>query len=77
MRTFTLAELAQFDGLDGRPAYVAYQGKVYDLSAGATWIDGSHFDEHDAGQDLTDALDYAPHGDEALQGMPVVGELAR
>ena len=75
MRTFTLAELAQFDGLDGRPAYVAYQGKVYDLSAGATWIDGSHFDEHDAGQDLTESMEYASHGAEVLDRMPVVGEL--
>lgn len=75
MRTFTLEELAEFDGRDGRPAYIAYQGKVYDVSAGATWSDGDHFAEHQAGQDLTEALDYAPHGEEALQRMPVVGEL--
>ena len=75
MKTFTLDELAQNDGRDGRPAYVAFEGKIYDISAGPTWTDGSHFDEHDAGQDLTEALGYAPHGEEALAAYPVVGEL--
>ena len=31
-QVFTKESLAQFDGKDGRPAYVAYQGKVYDVT---------------------------------------------
>ena len=76
MRIFTLEELAEFNGRDGKPAYVAYKGKVYDVTAGPTWMDGMHLDEHEAGQDLTEALEYAPHGEEVLLQMPVVGELA-
>jgi predicted heme/steroid binding protein len=76
MTTFTLEELKRFDGQEGRPAYIAFHGKVYDVTAGASWPEGSHYDEHFAGQDLTEALDYAPHGEEALARTPVVGELA-
>ena len=28
----TLEELKEYDGRDGRPVYVAYKGKIYDLS---------------------------------------------
>ena len=31
-QAFTEESLARFDGRDGRPAYVAYQGKVYDVT---------------------------------------------
>lgn len=75
MRTFTAAELAAFDGTDDQPAYVAYNGVVYDVSAGPTWAEGMHF-EHLAGRDLTEALEGAPHDDEVFEGMPVVGHLA-
>ena len=73
MRTFNAAELAAFDGSDGKPAYVAYRGTVYDVTSGPTWAEGTHF-EHLAGEDLTAALEDAPHGDEVLEGMPVVGQ---
>lgn len=32
MKKFTREELAQYDGKNGNPAYVAYKGKVYDVS---------------------------------------------
>lgn len=73
MRTFTAGELADFDGTSGNPSYVAYKGKVYDVSAGPNWDAGSHY-EHMAGEDLTDAMDEATHGDEVLEDYPVVGE---
>jgi predicted heme/steroid binding protein len=28
----TAADLARFDGREGRPAYVAYKGDIYDVS---------------------------------------------
>ena len=36
-KVFTLAELAQYDGQDGRPAYFAYEGQVYDASSIPNW----------------------------------------
>lgn len=75
MRTFTLAELAQCDGRGGRPAYVAYDGRVYDVSASFHWRGGRHWVRIRAGCDLTASLDAAPHGPELLQRVPVIGVL--
>jgi len=74
MRQFTRAELACFDGHDG-VAYVACNGKVYDVSASFMWKKGRHWVRHQAGQDLTDALRDAPHGEQLLERFPLVGEL--
>jgi predicted heme/steroid binding protein len=75
MKKFTLAELAKFDGRDGRPAYIAYKGKVYDVSDKSLWDDGDHMGLHEAGNDMTAALEDATHGEENLEDLPVVGEL--
>jgi len=75
-RKFTRDELATYDGSKGRPAYVAWQGRVYDVSDSALWDGGEHFDEHVAGTDLTEELeDLSPHGPDALETFPVVGTL--
>jgi predicted heme/steroid binding protein len=74
-KVFTADELAAFDGKDGRPAYVACAGKVYDVTGSAMWDNGEHEDEHSAGVDLTDDMDFAPHNDGVLVGFPVVGNL--
>ena len=42
MKEFSKEELARYDGKNGRPAYVAYKGKVYDLSDSFLWNDGNH-----------------------------------
>ncbi len=75
-RVFTMAELAQFNGKDGRPAFIAYAGRVYDVSESLMWENGEHEDEHSAGIDCTDDLDFAPHNDYVLQDFPVVGVLS-
>ncbi len=75
-RVFTTDELASFDGKEGRPAYLAHAGKVYDVSTSWMWENGEHEDEHSAGADLTDDMDFAPHNDSVLQNFPVVGRLA-
>jgi predicted heme/steroid binding protein/uncharacterized membrane protein len=72
----TPGELQQFDGREGRPAYFAYGGKVYDVSQSKLWQEGTHFRKHSAGYDLTDALATAPHGEEKISQMSVAGELA-
>jgi len=74
-RQFTAAELAEFDGRDGRAAYIAYGGAVYDVSASFLWKGGQHQGGHVAGRDLTAELDAAPHGPEMLESCPVVGRL--
>lgn len=72
----TLAELAKYNGHDGAPAYVAYEGKIYDVSASFLWQKGRHQALHQAGTDLTEALAQAPHGKEFLDRFPVVGVLS-
>jgi pyruvate ferredoxin oxidoreductase beta subunit len=74
-RGFTLKELSTFDGRQGRPAYMAYKWKVYDVSASSEWRGGIHQDKHQAGRDLTGQLAEAPHGEDNLAGFPVVGDL--
>ncbi len=73
MRTFTNDELRKFSGRDGAPAYVAYKGKVYDVTRSPSWEKGAHYEAHNAGEDLTEAMDDAPHGGEAMDDFPVVG----
>ena len=74
MRLFTETELNKYDGVGGSPTYVAYKGKVYDVSNGPTWDDGSHY-QHLAGEDLTEAMEEAPHGEDVMDDFPIVGEL--
>lgn len=74
MKEFTLEQLAQFNGKGGQPAYVAYQGKVYDMSDSAMWDEGDHEAMHFAGEDLTAAHDDAPH-DVYVTDFPLVGTL--
>ena len=75
MRTFTREELSRYNGKNGTPAYIAFKGKVYDVSGSFLWRDGSHQVMHHAGEDLTDSLDQAPHGAELLERFPIVGTL--
>ena len=74
MQTFTKEELKKYDGRSG-PAYVAYAGKVYDVSHSFHWKMGVHQVLHRAGCDLTEALDKAPHAHDLLDKFPIVGEL--
>ena len=66
--------LAGFDGREGRSAYIAYKGLVYDVTAGRFWKQGLHAGRHPAGMDLTDVLKLAPHGEDKILAMPVVGK---
>lgn len=74
-RKFTLEELKQYDGKDGRSAYVAYKGKVYDVTDNYLWIDGDHQGGHVAGKDLTEEMAAAPHSEETLEKVKLIGIL--
>ena len=75
LKEFTLEELKEFDGKDGRPAYVGYNGKVYDVTGLENSTDGGHFDLHMAGNDLTEFMKDAPHSKENLfETADVVGK---
>ena len=75
LKKFTVKELEEYNGKDGKPAYVAYQGKVYDLSQSILWGGGDHIGMHHAGKDITEELELAPHGEEVLERVKLVGEL--
>ncbi|BAW31443.1 conserved hypothetical protein [Methanothermobacter sp. MT-2] len=77
MMEFTLEDLKKFNGKNGTPAYVACDGKVYDVSASFLWKDGEHQVTHQAGKDLSDEISKAPHGVELLEKFPIVGILKR
>lgn len=73
----TLEEFHSFDGKDGRPAYVLYKGYIYDVTNSKLWKDGLHARKHRAGRDLTDIIKTAPHGEEKILSMPLVGRLLK
>lgn len=75
-KELTLDELGSFDGKEGRPAYFACEGRLYDASASKLWKQGVHMGRHHAGEDLSEALKLAPHGPEKVLLMPEVGALA-
>lgn len=69
----TLEELAYYDGTDGKPAYIAVQGKIYDVTDSSFWRNGGH-NGYQAGQDLTDAIiNQSPHGLSNLSRVPMIG----
>src|SRR3989304_57330 len=75
MKEFTPEELSSFDGKDSRPACIAFQGKVYDVSQSPLWSKGLHMNRHPAGKDLAGEISAAPHGTEVLERYPQVGVL--
>ncbi len=68
-------ELALCDGKEGRPAYFAFAGRIYDATGSRLWKQGVHMGRHAAGTDLTEALKLAPHAEDKVTAMPVVGTL--
>lgn len=68
-------ELKEYDGKDGRPAYIAYKGNIYDVTDSKLWKNGSHINRHFAGEDLTDQMSVAPHGDDFMSRYEIVGTL--
>ena len=69
----TLDELKAYDGSNGNPAYIAIEGKVYDVTDIPNWTGGSH-NGFKAGLDLTEEMkEISPHGLSKLQLVQEVG----
>jgi 2-oxoglutarate ferredoxin oxidoreductase subunit beta len=75
LKPFTLDELQTFDGAEGKPIYIAYKGKVYDLSKSPLFQGEKRMRCHIAGKDLTKDIDVAPHGEDLILKFPLVGKM--
>ncbi|NLB18284.1 MAG: hypothetical protein GX825_06055 [Syntrophomonadaceae bacterium] len=74
--SLTLEELAQYDGLEGRKAYIAVDGIIYDVTDISQWKDGLHQERFQAGQDYSEEIrNDSPHGTKMLDRAPKVGVL--
>jgi len=70
----TLEELSSFDGKNGRKAYIAVNGNIYDVTESSLWRNGSH-NGFEAGQDLSQGILTSPHGLSTLSRFPIIGRL--
>jgi predicted heme/steroid binding protein len=75
-KKFTDEELKQYNGQEGKPAYITFEGKVYDVTNSSLWQGGDHLGAHQAGKDLTEAMKSAPHGEDVLGKAKQIGLLA-
>lgn len=73
-KIFTLDELKNYDGKEGRKAYITVDGVVYDVTNVAAWQGGTHHGNN-AGNDVSDRIVKAPHGKSTLEKLEVVGKL--
>ena len=72
--SYTLAQLALRNGQDKPEIWIAFEGKIYDVSASRLWKNGKHY-EHWAGQDLTEELADAPHSEKVFEKFTPIGLL--
>ena len=71
----TLEELAEFDGTNGKKAYVAVDGIIYDVTDSEFWKNGAH-NGFQAGRDLTKEIkEISPHGVKNLERVERVGKI--
>lgn len=74
MKKYSPQQLALRNGQDREEIWIAYQGKIYDVTNSKFWRNGTHY-EHWSGQDLTDELKDAPHTEKVFERLDVIGEL--
>ncbi|MCJ0742211.1 cytochrome b5 domain-containing protein [Pedobacter montanisoli] len=71
---YTKQQLALRNGQDKPQVWVAYKGKIYDVTESRLWKSGKHY-EHWAGQDLTEELADAPHTEVVFEKFEIIGML--
>lgn len=72
--TYTRSELALRNGQDRSEIWIAWEGKIFDVTGSRLWKNGKHY-EHWAGQDLTEELTDSPHGRRVFEGREPIGIL--
>lgn len=72
--TYSRSQLALRNGQDKHEIWIAFKGKIYDVTKSRLWRNGKHY-EHWAGQDLTEELKDAPHTQTVFDKFDIVGEL--
>ena len=77
MKEWTPEELESFNGKEGTSIYIAFEGKVYDVTQSRLWSKGIHMNRHRPGKDLSGEMSAAPHGPEVLERFPRVGILKK
>ena len=74
---FDRESLSKHDGKEGREAFVAVEGKVYDVTGNRLWKNGAHMNRHQAGSDMTEAIAASPHGRDVLAKIKEKGTLTK
>ena len=77
MKEITSEDLISNNGKDGKPVYIAFQGKIYDVTKSPLWSKGLHMNRHPPGKELAGEISAAPHGTEVLERYPQVGVLKK
>lgn len=73
-KEFTLDELLQYDGKDGRPAYIAIEGIVYDVSNESIFRETKNI-EIIYGKDLTEQFNFYYRINQIIDRIPRMGVL--
>ncbi len=77
-RSYTLEQLAEYNGQEGTDCLVAVDGEVYLIEGFALWQMGEHVPSGGrarCGLDLTEVIDESPHGRSKLDLLRKVGNL--
>lgn len=77
-RSYTLEELARYNGKNGNKCLVAVDGKVYLIEGFDLWKEGEHIPSGGrarCGLDLTEVIVDSPHGRSKLRLLEKVGAL--
>lgn len=78
MRTISASELSENNGLNGAECWIAINDTVYNASNNSYWNNGQHVpskSQAKCGKDLTNVISRSPHGTDALNDIPKVGNL--
>lgn len=71
---YTKQQLSLRNGQDKPEIWVAFKGKIYDMTQSRMWRNGKHY-EHWAGQDLSAEMADAPHTANVFDKFDPIGEL--